>query len=153
METGPLKPSMPNDSSPRAKVLQLVESGRISASEAAELLKAMRFAAVPIPAESGFVLLPLDDVNFDELRQRTVRFAVEANGAGAEIALSFEEAQAVIFQLLREVYGGAQGTLVDLDGGNQRLLALLPGPVDGRVQFEPDYLNYGWLEEQIAWSW
>ncbi|MFN8563763.1 MAG: Clp protease N-terminal domain-containing protein [Anaerolineae bacterium] len=121
METGPLKPSMPNDSSPRAKVLQLVESGKISASEAAELLKAMRFAAVPIPAESGFVLLPLDDVNFDELRQRTVRFAVEANGAGAEIALSFEEAQAVIFQLLREVYGGAQGTLVDLDGGNQRL--------------------------------
>jgi len=43
--------------------------------------------------------------------------------------------------------------VMDADGGNQRLLALLPGPVDGRVQFEPDYLNHGWLEEQIAWSW
>jgi uncharacterized protein YraI len=43
--------------------------------------------------------------------------------------------------------------VMDADGGNQRLLAYLPGPVDGRVQFEPDYLNHGWLEEQIAWSW
>ncbi len=39
------------------------------------------------------------------------------------------------------------------DGRNQRPLAVLPGPIDGRVQFEPDYLNNGWLEEQIAWSW
>ena len=43
--------------------------------------------------------------------------------------------------------------VMDQDGGNERMLALLPGPVDGRVQFEPDYLNNGWLEEQIAWSW
>lgn len=42
--------------------------------------------------------------------------------------------------------------VMDAGGGNQRMLALLPGPVDGRVQFEPDYLNHGWLEEQIAWS-
>lgn len=42
--------------------------------------------------------------------------------------------------------------VMDSDGDNQRLLALLPGPVDGFVQFEPDYLNHGWLEEQIAWS-
>jgi Tol biopolymer transport system component len=43
--------------------------------------------------------------------------------------------------------------VMDADGRNERMLALLPGPVDGRVQFEPDYLNHGWLEEQIAWSW
>jgi dipeptidyl aminopeptidase/acylaminoacyl peptidase len=43
--------------------------------------------------------------------------------------------------------------VMDADGSNERMLALLPGPVDGRVQFEPDYLNHGWLEEQIAWSW
>jgi TolB protein len=43
--------------------------------------------------------------------------------------------------------------VMDSDGGNQRLLSPLPGPVDGFVQFEPDYLNHGWLEEQIAWSW
>jgi hypothetical protein len=67
------------------------------------------------------VLLPIDDVNFDELRQRSVRFTVESDGAGAEIALPFEQAQAVIFRLLREVYGGAQGTLVDLDGDGQHL--------------------------------
>src|SRR5664279_2476285 len=33
----------------RAKVLQMVESGTISAMEGAELLKAMRFAALPVP--------------------------------------------------------------------------------------------------------
>lgn len=43
--------------------------------------------------------------------------------------------------------------VMDSDGSNQRMLAMLPGSVDGRVQFEPDYLNHGWLEEQIAWSW
>lgn len=43
--------------------------------------------------------------------------------------------------------------VMNKDGSNQRMLAMLPGPVDGRVQFEPDYLNNGWLEEQLAWSW
>ncbi len=43
--------------------------------------------------------------------------------------------------------------VMNKDGSNERMLALLPGPVDGRVQFEPDYLNNGWLEEQIDWSW
>ncbi|MFN8465326.1 MAG: hypothetical protein U0X20_07225 [Caldilineaceae bacterium] len=42
--------------------------------------------------------------------------------------------------------------VMNKDGSNERMLAMLPGPVDGRVQFEPDYLNSGWLEEQIAWS-
>ncbi len=39
------------------------------------------------------------------------------------------------------------------DGSDVRRIATLPGPVDGRVEFEPDYLNNGWLEEQISWSW
>jgi hypothetical protein len=38
------------------------------------------------------------------------------------------------------------------EGGEARLITALPGPVDGRVEFEPDYLNHGWLEEQIGWS-
>jgi len=38
-------------------------------------------------------------------------------------------------------------------GGDVRLITALPGPVDGRVEFEPEYLNHGWLEEQIGWSW
>ncbi|MBK8047470.1 MAG: PD40 domain-containing protein [Anaerolineales bacterium] len=48
---------------------------------------------------------------------------------------------------------GAWGLWVmNADGSNQQLLTKLPGPVDGRVIFEPDYLNNGWLEEQIAWA-
>jgi Tol biopolymer transport system component len=39
------------------------------------------------------------------------------------------------------------------DGSDPRLIVTLPGPVDGRVEFEPEYLNRGWLEEQIGWSW
>ena len=39
------------------------------------------------------------------------------------------------------------------DGSDLRLIVTLPGPVDGRVEFEPEYLNHGWLEEQIGWSW
>ena len=39
-----------------------------------------------------------------------------------------------------------------VNGAAEREIAVLPGSVDGRVEFEPDYLNHGWLEEQIAWS-
>jgi hypothetical protein len=39
------------------------------------------------------------------------------------------------------------------DGSAVRRIVALPGLVDGRVEFEPDYLNNGWLEEQISWSW
>ncbi len=49
--------------------------------------------------------------------------------------------------------GGAWGLWrMAPDGSDVRLIATLPGPVDGRVEFEPDYLNNGWLEEQISWS-
>ena len=49
--------------------------------------------------------------------------------------------------------GGAWGLWrMAPDGSDVHLIATLPGPVDGRVEFEPDYLNNGWLEEQISWS-
>lgn len=111
------------DPNARAKVLQLVETGAISASEGAELLKAMRYAAVPIQGSSGFVVLPLEDVNFDELRARTLHVTVTSGtgDAKAELAIPFEQAQTMLFKLLRDMYVGAKGTLVDLDDGGDRL--------------------------------
>ena len=50
--------------------------------------------------------------------------------------------------------GGAWGLWrMAPDGSAARLIVTLPGPVDGRVEFEPEYFNHGWLEEQIDWSW
>jgi hypothetical protein len=115
------------DPSNRAKVLQLVETGKISASEGAELLKAMRFSAIPVPGSGGFVLLPLEDVNFDELRQRTLHLTItnaadDGNGdATAELTIPFEQAQAMLFKLLKDMYAGAHGTLVELNGGKDHL--------------------------------
>lgn len=122
MQTGPL--GQPGEMSARSRVLQMVEAGRISAAEAAELLKAMRYAALPVPGESGFVLLPLDNVNFDDLRQRTLRVVVLDTGTEevkTELSLPFEQAQSAIFSLLRDVYNGSQGTLVDLESGDDHL--------------------------------
>lgn len=119
MQTGPL-----GETDVRTRVLRLVESGKVSAAEAAELLKAMRFAAVPVPGEGSFILLPLDEVNFDDLRQRTVRFIVRDSASDevkADMTLPFERAQNEIFRLLRAIYGGSQGTLIDLEGGDDHL--------------------------------
>jgi hypothetical protein len=111
------------DPNARAKVLQLVETGKISASEGAELLKAMRYAAVPIQGSSGFVVLPLEDVNFDELRERTLRLTVTsaASDVKTELTLPFEQAQAMLYKLLRDMYAGTQGTVVELNGAGERL--------------------------------
>ncbi len=122
MQTGPLGQESEPDT--RMRVLQMVESGRITAMEAAELLKAMRYAAVPVPGEGSFVLMPLDAVNFDDLRQRSLRIVVrdgESNVIKAEVTLPFDRMQNEIFRLLRGAYNGSQGKLVDLDGGEDRL--------------------------------
>jgi hypothetical protein len=119
-----LSPTPPQEFNPRAQVLSMVESGKISAAEAAELLKAMRFAAVPMTGNSGFVLLPFDDVNFDDLRQRTLRIVVTENGSDnvkAEVALPFEQAQTELFRLLSAIYNGSTGTLINIDSGDDRL--------------------------------
>ncbi len=106
----------------RAKVLQMVDSGKISAAEGAELLKAMRLASVPMPGSSGFLLMPMDDVNFDDLRQRSVRVVIRrGNGVALDVSLPFEQAQNELFRLMRGVYSGVQGALLDLDDGESRI--------------------------------
>lgn len=42
--------------------------------------------------------------------------------------------------------------VMNADGTGQRPVIRLPGSLDGRVRFEPDYLNRGWLDEQISWG-
>lgn len=119
-----LTPTPPQEFNARAYVLSLVEAGKISAPEAAELLKAMRFAAVPLTGSTGFVLLPFDDVNFDDLRQRTLRIVVTENDTDnvkAEVSLPFEQAQAELFRLLSAVYNGSTGTLININGGDDRV--------------------------------
>jgi hypothetical protein len=121
LEAEPQASSEPNM---RTKVLDMVESGKITAPEAADLLKAMRFAAVPTLGTSGFVLLPLDQVNFDDLRQRSLRFVVvdkQTNEVKSEVVLPFEQAQNELFRLLRDIYNGTQGTLIDLEGDQDHL--------------------------------
>ena len=113
-----LSPSQPEPSA-RTKVLQLVEAGKISPMEGAELLKAMRFAAVPMPGTTGFILLPLDEVNFEEVRQRTLRFTIttkDTNAVKTEIDMSFEQAQTELFRLLNALYRNAPGAVFDVDG-------------------------------------
>lgn len=130
VETGPLttqqferlKLSSETEGSARAKVLEMVNNGRISVVEGAELLKAMRLAVVPMSSDAGYLVLPMDGVNFDELHQRMLRFTVTgANGAKTEIMLPFEQAQAQLHYLLSAVYAGGQGKLVELGSGQNRI--------------------------------
>ena len=110
MRTGPLGRQSELDT--RIRVLQMVDRGKITATEAAELLKAMRFAAVPMPGEGGFMLLPIDEVNFDDLRQRSLRVVVpttiQSHQGGGQAAL--RQMQDEIFRLLRGAYSGARAS-------------------------------------------
>ncbi len=118
-------PMMPQPAEPtiRARVIKLVEDGKISAQEAAELLKAMRLAAVPIADNQGYLLLPLGSVSFDDLRQRSVRFVWNARpGAPAgEVSLPFEQVQNNLLSFLNDVYQGNAGSRLDLDSAQGRL--------------------------------
>jgi hypothetical protein len=114
-----LSPSQPEINA-RSRVLNMVESGTISAAEGAELLKAMRFAAVPVTGSSGFILLPVDEVNFDDLRQRTLRIVITdraTSAVKADISLPFEQVHAELFRLLGLVYDGSLGSLISLESG------------------------------------
>ncbi len=107
----------------RSRVIKLVEDGKISAQEAAELLKAMRLAAVPLADDQGYVLLPLGSVSFDDLRQRSVRFVWNArqSNAPADVKLPFEQVQNDLLRFLHDTYQGKSGARLDLDSAQGRL--------------------------------
>ena len=107
----------------RTRVIKLVEDGKISAQEAAELLKAMRLAAIPIADDQGYLLLPLGAVSFDDLRQRSVRFVWNArqSSAPADVKLPFEQVQNDLLRFLHDAYQGNAGSRLDLDSAQGRL--------------------------------
>ncbi len=117
--------TMPQPAEPaiRARVIKLVEDGKISAQEAAELLKAMRLAAIPIADDQGYVLLPLGSVSFDDLRQRSVRFVWNARQSNAptNVSLPFEQVQNDLLRFLHDAYQGNSGARLDLDSAQGRL--------------------------------
>ncbi len=118
-------PTMPQPAEPpiRARVIKLVEDGKISAQEAAELLKAMRLAAVPLDDDVGYVLLPLGAVNFDDLRQRSVRVAWKARPGAptGDVKLPFEQVQNNLLRFLSDAYQGSANARLDLDSAQGRL--------------------------------
>ncbi len=92
------------DSSAHSKVLHMIDTGKISAQEGAELLRAMRLASVPIPEKGGFLLIPFEDVNLDGLRARSLHFIVN----GSVVSVPFEQAQNELLRLLRSAYSGSR---------------------------------------------
>lgn len=99
------------DTDAQSKVLRLIETGKISAQEGAELLQALRLATIPIPENGGFLLIPFENTNVDAARSRSVHFIV--NGAPVSV-VPFEQAQAELLRLLRSAYSGAPGTSATL---------------------------------------
>lgn len=100
----------PADSSGQARVLQMIETGKISAIEGAELLSAMRLSTVPLPEKSGYLLLSLDGINFDMLHAQVLRFSVN----GSDVVVPFEQAQNELLRLLRGAYRGEERISVTL---------------------------------------
>jgi hypothetical protein len=98
------------DTSPQSKVLNMIETGKISAIEGAELLSAMRLSTVPLPEKSGYLLLSLDGINFDMLHAQVLRFSVN----GSDAVVPFEQAQSELLRLLRGAYSGEERISVTL---------------------------------------
>lgn len=98
------------DSSAHSKVLNMIDTGKISALEGAELLQAMRMASVPIPEKGGFLLIPFDEVNVDAARTRALHFIIN----GSEVIVPFEQAQNELLRLLRGAYTEKQSMTITL---------------------------------------
>jgi ATP-dependent Clp protease ATP-binding subunit ClpA len=123
LQTEPLK-EQSSEPDMRTRVLQMVSDGKISATEGAELIKAMRAAAVPTNSSAGFLILPINGLNFEQLSQRTVRITVRNTRTGetkGEISLPFERAQSELFRLMRDVFKVSSGNTISVEGDQDRV--------------------------------
>jgi len=71
------------------------------------------------------------------------------NGANDGLPVWSGDSRSILFVSDR---GGSWGMYaMSAGGGGQRLLFTLPGPIDGHVAREPDFVSRGWTEESISW--
>jgi hypothetical protein len=109
-DTDAMSTAPQSSASAQDKVLHMIDTGKISAIEGAELLNAMRLSSIPIPDKSGYVLLALDGINYDLLQAHVLRFSVN----GSDVIVPFEQAQNELLRLLRSIYNGDEHASANL---------------------------------------
>lgn len=100
----------------RTRVLDMINDGKITALEGAELLKSMQITAVPFPMGQGItqILLPAP-VPFETLQRRMMRMIIhKEDGTEVEIRHPMQQIQGTYLQLLQQYYNGATGKVMDV---------------------------------------
>ena len=101
----------------RRMVLEMVDEGKITALEGAELLKALQITAVPFPAPLNIpqMLIPSASAPMEHLQRRTMRLVVKkGDGTEIEIRHPMMQVQGDYFLLMQRFYGGQVGKVLDV---------------------------------------
>ncbi|HHB89762.1 MAG TPA: hypothetical protein ENK60_00480 [Anaerolineae bacterium] len=118
------------------------------------LILADESAIAPIPSPNGryIVFMSQRDGNWELYRINADGSGLRRltkNGANDGLPVWTGDGSTILFVSDRDGEWGVYAMFAD--GSRQRRLFFLPGPLDGRVAGEPEFVSRGWVEESISW--
>jgi hypothetical protein len=111
----------------RRRVLDMVDEGKITALEGAELLKSLQIVAAPFPMGTNWVqqLLPLGNKPIDQLQNRVLRLVIrKGDKTEFELRHSMRQLNGDYLLLLNRFYSGEIGKIMDFKGDDDKTIDL-----------------------------
>jgi hypothetical protein len=108
----------------RRKVLDMVDEGKITALEGAELLKHLQVVATPFPMGMGWMhqFTPLGSTPIEQMQKRTLRFVVrKGDETQFELRHPFLQVASDYMILLNRFYSGEVGKIFDLKADDKTI--------------------------------
>lgn len=118
----------------RRKVLQMIDDGRITALEGAELLKALQIVAVPFPLGMNAIhaFAAGSGIPMEQLQARAMRLIVRrGDQTEIEIRRPMQQVQGELFLFLQRFYSGQSGKILDVQADDKTIDVFIDEEAEG----------------------
>ncbi len=117
----------------RRRVLTMIEQGKITAQEGAELLSALQIVAIPFPlgTNAAQMFAASSGVPMEQLQGREMRLVVwQGSETQLEIRQPMRQIQGDYFLFMQRFYSGQVGKVLDLKVGDKTIDVYIDEPSD-----------------------